>query len=351
MKLVRVLVVDDSAYSRRVISRMLESVAGVEVIGYATDGEDGIRQVIALKPDLVTIDLEMPKMDGFTLLRILRERFNLPVIVISALGDAEKVFKALDMGAFDFVVKPTQGVSEELLSIEADLKLKVRQALTARIRQRNITAVAHDRHHLHTAVSKRGGRQTVDLVAIASSTGGPPALQNILSAFEQAYPMAFVVAQHMPPGFTKAFADRLNRNCPFEVREAADGDLVKSGCVLIAPGGKNMLLEQAGSNTVVRIVEPTSEYRYIPSADQLFISSAKLFGKRMMAVVLTGMGNDGSQGVLKVKAHGGMILAESEESAVVYGMPREAVATGAVDRIIPLQDMPREILACGGFEA
>jgi two-component system chemotaxis response regulator CheB len=350
MKLVRVLVVDDSAYSRRVISRMLETVAGVEVVGYATDGEDGIRQVIALKPDLVTIDLEMPKMDGFTLLRILRERFNLPVIVISALGDAEKMFKALDMGAFDFVVKPTQEVSEELLSIESDLKLKVRQALTARIRQRTMTAVANDRHHGRLNILKGIKKPSVDLVAIASSTGGPPALQNILCAFEQAYPIAFVVAQHMPPGFTKAFADRLNRHCQFEVREATDMDLVKPGCVLIGPGGKNMLLERSGADTVVRIVEPAPEYRYIPSADLLFTSSAKIFGKRMLAVVLTGMGNDGSQGVVSVSEHGGMILAESEETAVVYGMPREAVATGKVDRIVPLQDMPREILACGGFE-
>lgn len=349
MKPFRVLVVDDSAYSRRTISKMLECMEQIEVVGYAADGEEGIHQVISLKPDLVTVDLEMPRMDGFTLLRILTTRFNIPVIVISALSEADKVFRALEMGALDFVAKPQRGNTPELRSIEQDLAQKVRNVLASRKKTAGedsdeIAAAAV----LPRSVRKRG-RNTVELVAIAASTGGPPALQSILSGYDQSYPFGIVVAQHMPAGFTKAFAERLDRLSPFEVREAADGDLVRPGLALIAPGGKNMVLETAGAEVVVRIIQPTAEDRYLPSADRLFASCAPIYGKRMMAVVLTGMGNDGKEGIIKVKEQGGVVLAESESSAVVYGMPREAAATGCVDRIVPLPGISQSILDCGGY--
>lgn len=350
MKPVRVLVVDDSAYSRRSITKILEGVPGVEVVGYAVDGEEGIRQVISLKPDLVTLDLEMPRMDGFTLLRILAGRFNLPVIVVSASSEAEKVFRALELGAVDFVAKPSSDASVDLLSITEDLQYKVRQAATAQIKEYHRLSdhgtAQHDRHIVRHALV----RPAIELVAIAASTGGPPALQGILSAFERPYPFGMVVAQHMPPGFTRAFADRLNRASVFEVREAQDGDQVQPGQVLVAPGGSQMVLEQGNAVIRARILPPDPGYRYNPSADALFNSCAPLYKSRMLAVVLTGMGNDGSQGVRLVKQHGGQVLAESEESSVVYGMPREAVATGCVDRVEPLAEIPSAILDCGGFE-
>ncbi len=347
-KAVRVLVVDDSAYSRRSITRMLEGVPGIDVVGYAVDGEEGIRQVISLKPDLVTLDLEMPRMDGFTLLRILAGRFNLPVIVVSARSDAEKVFRALELGAVDFVAKPTSDASIDLLSITEDLQYKVRQAVTAQIKEYHRLS---DHHGTRRAIGRTARRKVgLELVAIAASTGGPPALQGILSAFERIYPLAIVVAQHMPSGFTKAFADRLNRASLFEVREAQDGDQVLAGQVLLAPGGSQMVLEQDTAATRVRVLPPDPVYRYHPSADALFSSCAPLYGSRMLAVVLTGMGNDGSQGIRLVKQCGGQVLAESEESSVVYGMPREAVATGCVDRVVPLDDIPRMIVEYGGFE-
>lgn len=347
MKPVRVLVVDDSAFSRRSITKMLEGVAGVEVVGYAADGEEGIRQVISLKPDLVTLDLEMPRMDGFTLLRILTGRFSLPVIVVSALAEADKVFKALELGAVDFVAKPSSDASTELLSIQDDLQDKVRQAVTARVKELQVREpVSHG--SLVKPRAKLGKRQSIELLAIAASTGGPPALQTIFSAFDKAYPFAIVVAQHMPAGFTRAFAERLNRSSGFEVREAVDGDLIRPGLALIAPGGLNLLLEQAAGVTRARLIAPHG-YRYTPSADALFESCAPLYGKRMLAVVLTGMGNDGSKGVQAVKRLRGTVLAESEESSVVYGMPREAVATGCVERIVPLAQMPDAILAYSGF--
>jgi two-component system chemotaxis response regulator CheB len=350
MKPLRILVVDDSAYSRRSISKMLEGLPGVEVVGYAVDGEEGIRQVISLKPDLVTLDLEMPRMDGFTLLRILTNRFSLPVLVISALSDADKVFRALDMGALDFVAKPVQGHARELSRIEQDLRWKVKQVmvslLSKKARHSAPTVAEADRPRRH---GRSQGKRSVELVAIASSTGGPPALQSIFSSFDQSYPFSVVVAQHMPPGFTSAFADRLNRTSPFTVREARDGDLVEPGLALIAPGGYNLLLEEAGAEIRARVKPPEASDRYVPSADVLFRSCAPLYGNRMLAVVLTGMGNDGSQGVVAVKERGGQVLAESEDSAVVYGMPREAVATGCVDRVVPLPGIGQAILACGGF--
>ncbi len=349
MKPIRILVVDDSAFSRRSISKMLEGLPGVEVAGYAVDGEEGIRQVIALKPDLVTLDLEMPRMDGFTLLRILNNRFNLPVLVISALSDADKVFKALEMGALDFVAKPVQGNALELGSIEQDLKWKVKQVMVNLLSKQVCLPEPKPEAVKIRKPLRSARKQPVELVAIASSTGGPPALQGIFSSFDKSYPFGIVVAQHMPHGFTRAFADRLNRTSPFTVREACDGDKVEPGLALIAPGGFNLVLEESRSTVIARVVPPDASDRYVPSADVLFASCAPLYGNRLLAVVLTGMGNDGSKGVVAVKERGGQVLAESEDSAVVYGMPREAVATGCVDRVVPLPGVCQAILESGGY--
>lgn len=349
MKPFRVLVVDDSAYSRRTISKMLDKMEQIEVVGYAGDGEEGIRQVIALKPDLVTLDLEMPRMDGFTLLRILTTRFNIPVIVISASSEAEKVFRALDMGALDFVAKPDRNNTPELNSIDQDLAHKVRNVLASRMKPDTDDQPAAETAGLPVRAPRAPRRRTLDLVAIAASTGGPPALQSIFSGYDQSYPFAIVVAQHMPAGFTRAFAERLNRVSHFEVREAEHGDLVRPGLALIAPGGKNMTLEQHGAEVIVKIAPPTREDRYFPSADRLFNSCASIYGKRMLAVVLTGMGNDGKEGIVTVKERGGLVLAESESTAVVYGMPREAAATGCVDKVVPLTGISQAILDCGGY--
>lgn len=355
MKKIRIVVVDDSAFSRRSITRMLEGLASVEVVGYAINGEEGIQKVIELKPDLVTLDLEMPKMDGFTLLRILTTRFSLPVIVISALSGADKVFKALELGALDFVAKPSSSASVDLLSIKDDLQKKILQILAfspgSRARLTSGITLPERGTAEPSLVGKAGIgiNHAIDLVAIGTSTGGPPALQLILSSFEQKYPFAIVISQHMPAGFTKAFADRLNRTSFFDVKEAEDGDLVLPGKALIAPGGKNMVFEVCGGQVTVRIVAPSDSDRYVPSVDVMLQSCAGIYRKRVAAVILTGMGNDGSKGVQIIKEHGGCVIAESEETAVVYGMPREAVATGVVDRCIPLDRVVSEIILQGGF--
>jgi two-component system chemotaxis response regulator CheB len=356
MSTIRVVVVDDSAFSRRTITKMLEGIKDIEVVGFATNGEEGIQKVASLKPDLVTLDLEMPKMDGFTLLRILTTRFSVPVIVISALSGADKVFKALELGALDFIAKPTSMASTDLLLIRDDLQQKVLQIVKHKpkdIRRfipqmsvvEKVTAPIQRVERPVTAAQQ----STIDLVAIGSSTGGPPALQNIFSSFEHKLPFAVIVAQHMPAGFTKAFADRLNRSSPFDIKEAEDGDLLLPGRILIAPGGMNMIFEVCGGQVTARIVPPTPADRYIPSVDVMFESCASIYRKRMIAVVLTGMGNDGSRGIKSVHEQGGYLIAESEETAVVYGMPREAVATGLVDRVVPLHRVTREILIKGEF--
>lgn len=346
MRKIKVLVVDDSAFSRRAITGMLEKIEDIEVVGYAVNGEEGIQKVIALKPDLVTVDLEMPKMDGFTLLRILTARFSVPVIVISALSGADKVFKALELGALDFVAKPAGAASGELVNIQHDLRRKVLQVLN--LKSDDIRPASYPGPGKYDQVKKTpallDGQYPFDIIAIGASTGGPPALQRIFSSFEKKFPFAIVVSQHMPPGFTHAFAERLNRSSAFDVKEAQDGDPVNPGRILIAPGGKNMLFQISGGHVVARIVEPAASDRFVPSVDVMLESCASLYKNRMIAVILTGMGNDGSRGIRTVKEHGGYVISESEKSAVVYGMPREAAATGVVDRIVPLDDIATEIL-------
>lgn len=356
MRKLKVLVVDDSAFSRRTIIKMLEGLDRIEVVGYAANGEEGIHKVATLKPDLVTLDLEMPKMDGFTFLRILTKRYSIPVIVVSALSGADKVFKALELGALDFVAKPSSGASNDLLLISEDLKKKVfqlvnlvPQRLKQPLWQPHEKVRDSSRRVVVVAPAAPAGQSPFDLVAIGASTGGPPALNFLFSAFERPYPFAVLVSQHMPTGFTHAFADRLNRVSKFEIKEAEDGDLVLPGRALIAPGGSNLVLESQSGRVTARVVPPKNTDRYVPSVDVMLESCAEIYRKRMIAVILTGMGDDGAIGVRKVKDKGGFVMAESDETAVIYGMPREAVATGLVDRIVPMQFLHREILAIGSF--
>lgn len=355
MNRVRVLVIDDSAFSRRTIVKLLEEIPGVEVIGYAVNGEEGLKKAMDLRPDLITMDLEMPGMDGFTLLRILMMACPVPVIVVSSHSEDDRVFKALELGAVDFVSKPARALSDELLGIRDELQQKVGsilnlnlQGLKERTRvQENQASILN----LKNTRLPRGTRQRFEILAIGSSTGGPPALQKILSQFPAALPFSVVISQHMPPGFTKAFAERLNRLLPFEVREATDGEQVKPATVYIAPGGMNMVFVQNKEKVVIRLKSPAKEDKYIPSVNAMLSSVAKVYGARALAVILTGMGNDGSVGVKKIKEAGGGVIAEAEGSAVVFGMPREAIATGVVDRVLELDNIAVGIIEYCGFKS
>ena len=330
---IRVLVIDDSAFSRQTITRALETSPLVRVIGSARDGEEALRKALDLKPDLVTLDLEMPRMDGFTFLRLLMARLPTPVIVISGRKDSQDVFKALDLGAVDFIAKPTPRAAPALRSIQEELLRKVhalRELRMDKVRARLLAAPDPvDR-------APRAGGAIRRIVAIGASTGGPAALMQVLSCFAEPPELAVVVAQHMPAGFTESFAARLDRFTAFSAREARDDDGLEAGHVLVAPGGCHVEFESRSGTPRLRVSRRSPADRYAPSVDRLFCSAAKHFGAELVAVVLTGMGDDGARGVLAVKQAGGMVVTESEETAVVFGMPRQAIRTGVVDAVLPL---------------
>jgi len=337
---IRVLVIDDSAFSRQTITRMLETSPLVEVVGAARDGEEALRKTFELQPDLITLDLEMPRMDGFTYLRLVMAKRPTPVMVISGRAGEDDVFKALDLGAVDFIAKPTPRATPELQSIQQELIRKVHS-----IRELRIDKVQERIRHAPPVLSRRAPRvaSIPPVVVIGSSTGGPAALMQTFGAFTETPPCAFMVAQHMPKGFTRGFAERLDRLTPFEVKEAEGGEEPTRGCVLIAPGGSHLELEAVRGRVFARVAKQESNDKYTPSVDRLFESAAKHFGSDLLAVVLTGMGDDGRRGVCTVKECGGTVIAESEETAVIYGMPLQAVRSGAVDRVLPLHEIPAAI--------
>ncbi|MHC1698510.1 MAG: chemotaxis response regulator protein-glutamate methylesterase [Geobacteraceae bacterium] len=357
MSKIRVLVIDDSAFNRRTITKILEGIPEVEVIGYAVDGEEGMRRILALKPDLVTLDIEMPRMDGFTLLRIIMSNCPTPVIVVSSRGGEDSVFKALELGAVDFILKPTAGAFEELIKIREDLHKKVREVFNLNMSSvrkrgellRKSSEGVSAREITPVSLLRKRGHDAISVVAIGASTGGPPALQSMFSAFPGGIPFSIVVSQHMPSGFTRTFAERLNRTSALEVVEACDGDQLRPGCVLIAPGGKSMAFRKVDGCVTVQLLDPDPGENYLPSVDRMFQSGSEVFGSKFLGVVLTGMGTDGSVGVRAIKKAGGQVLSESEDSAVIFGMPRAAIATGVVDAIVPLEKMTDEILMRCGF--
>lgn len=337
----RVLVVDDSAFHRRTISNILNSLPSIEVIDTAVDGEDAVKKVVKLKPDIITLDLEMPRMDGFTFLRWLMKTIPTPVLVVSSLGNTKSVFKALDFGAVDFVVKPVSKPSKELENIKESLAEKI--SAIAGLRMEKIKS----RMDLISKEAKGAAylvQGNVDVVAIGASTGGPPALQTILSRLPENLPSGIIVSQHMPSGFTKLFADRLNNKSSIKVKEAEDGDVVQPGSALITPGGKHLVLKRRGSTIISRIIGKTEGVRYVPSVDIMMESTAEICGEKSLGVILTGMGNDGKQGMIAIKGKNGRTVAEAEETCIVYGMPGEAVKAGVVDKILPLDRIAGEIV-------
>jgi len=327
---IRVLVIDDSAFSRRTIIRMLERSPLVEVADWAPDGQEALRKALENEYDLITLDLEMPRMDGFTFLRILMARRPTPVIVVSGRGDNQDVFKALELGAVDFVAKPTPRATPELATIEQELIRKVHS-----IRELRLDRVV--RHHaveprLALGPSLRPHR----VVAIGCSTGGPAALLRLFADFRTPPPCAFVVSQHMPAGFTASFARRLDTTTSLRAREAEDGMPVEDGVIMVAAGGSHLEFEAVGTAVVARLAPRSPSERYAPCVDRMFRSAAKHWGPDLLALVLTGMGDDGAAGASDVKRAGGNVIVESAETAVIYGMPQQAIRMGAVDAVLPL---------------
>jgi two-component system chemotaxis response regulator CheB len=333
---IRVLVVDDSAHSRQSLSALLEASPGIQVVARAADGDDGLRQVFACSPDVITLDLDMPRVDGFTFLRILMTRRPTPVIVVSSYARKENVFRALELGALDFLAKPASPLSPELAG---ELVAKVR--LVARLRMVSLAERLRERPAMAPtpAPPAEPGREPVALrrlVVIGASTGGPPAVQHILGALDGALPVAVIVAQHMPPRFTGAFAERLDRAASFEVREAQSGDRLRAGLALIAPGAMQTSLLAAPDGLRVVVEPPGPADRFVPSIDRLFETAAAAFGAGVTAVVLTGMAGDGARGARAIAQAGGAIIVEAAETALISGMPDEVIRSGVPCDIVPL---------------
>jgi two-component system chemotaxis response regulator CheB len=330
----RALVIDDSAFSRQTITRMLRSSPLVEVVGTARDGEEALRKTFALEPDVITVDLEMPKMDGFTFLRLVMSKRPTPVLVISGRDDEDEVFKALDLGAVDFIAKPTPHATPMLTSIERELLRKVHA-----IRDLRIEKVRERMRTLPPVVANAGVGETPRAVVIGASTGGPAALMQILGAFSAPLACPILVAQHMPNGFTRSFAERLDRLTAFHCAEAQGGEEPEPGTVLIAPGGCHLELEFRAGRLATRTIPNLGCEKYAPSVDRLFESAAKAYGRGLLGVVLTGMGDDGRLGARAIKDTGGTVIAESRETAIIFGMPQQAIRSGAVDRVLPLEQI------------
>ena len=364
---INILVVDDSAFMRKALSMMLESDPDIKVIGTARDGAEGVEKVKLLKPDLVTMDIEMPHMDGLTALKEIMAGSNpVPVMMVSSLttDGAQATLDALEMGAVDFIPKQLSYVSLDIVKIKEELVAKIKDIvrrkhlLMARFRQQRFARISQAKPQRGVSddqvkpvgprvparpIRKRHHR--ISLVGIGSSTGGPPALQSIIPRLPRNLPVPVIIAQHMPPMFTKSLAERLDALSPLSVREAYDGEPAEPGTVLVAPGGKHMTIKKRGNKARVVVSTYPSDALYHPCVDILMNSVADGYGGAAMGVILTGMGNNGVKGLKNLKSRGGIIIAQNEETCVVYGMPRAAVEAQVADHVVPLDDIASEIVS------
>src|SRR5713226_1529026 len=346
---VRVLVVDDSALMRKLIPAILARDPSIEVVGTAMDGAFALKKIEELRPDVVTLDLEMPRMDGMETLRLIMLRAPLPVILFSTHSKegAYSTFKALALGAIDFVAKPKDAAAGHLDVIADQLIEKIKVAKRAGRSKPAAPAIAD------VPPPKKGSRAALPpnrLIAIGISTGGPNALQFLLSHIPAEFPASIVIVQHMPEGFTEMFARRLDECCAIDVQEAKSGDLLVAGRVLICPGNRHIMVRRMprGDIAVLSDGPPVNGHR--PSADVLFHSVAQEFGLTVVGVLMTGMGDDGAEGLGAIKAAGGMTIAQSEDTCVVSGMPRAAILKGYANKIIPLDGVAAFLMSNYGSE-
>ncbi|MBN1357948.1 chemotaxis response regulator protein-glutamate methylesterase [Candidatus Bathyarchaeota archaeon] len=320
---------------QKVLVDLLQSDSQLSVIGTARDGEEALSKIKSLRPDVVTLDIEMPRMNGLTTVRKIMATNPLPVVMISALAqrEAQLTLKALEFGAVDYVPKPSGPISLNMGDVKTELISKVKTAASANIRQ--VTPLKAEK----LAPPKAKSRDKI--ISIAASTGGPAAVSYILRNIPANTPPILVV-QHMQKGMTKLFSEGLNQECKIQVKEAEEGDVVQEGLALIAPGGFHMIVTSEGEINLTT-APPVNYVR--PSADVLMKSAAKNFEAKNIGVVLTGMGVDGARGVEAIKKNGGVTIAQNKKTCVVFGMPRAAINTGCVDFVTPLESIPKEIMA------
>lgn len=351
----RVLVVDDSGFFRRRVKEILEEDPLLKVIGDAANGQEAIDKAAELKPDVITMDIEMPVMDGIKATKLIMASNPTPIIMFSSLttDGAKATLDALEAGALDFLPKRFEDISQDREEAKKILCQRVRTIGQKKSSLRRIipavTTSAVAKPAATTAalrrtavkIAKTGG---IDLVAIGTSTGGPLALQNVLVDLPADFSKPIIMIQHMPATFTPAFAKRLDQLCKISVKEAEDGDQLKPGLALLAPGGKQMLIEGRAGNAVVRIIESEPSLTYKPSVDITFRSITKVYPAKTLAIVLTGMGADGREGARMLKAQGSEVWAQDEESCVVYGMPAAIVDAGLADKILSINDFSQAII-------
>lgn len=339
--MIRVLVVDDSFVMRKVITRMLEKDPQIEVAGTAGDGRDALEKVESLKPDVMTLDIEMPVMNGIDVLRQVMAKRPMPVIMMSALTKegADITIEALNLGACDFVTKDLSGFTSPAAGVEGELINKVKNVAKNKAKYllkrldalKKPVAFNSDKKIRH------------EILSIGASTGGPPALQHILSSLPGDFPIPVVIAQHMPKIFTQSFAQRLNALSRLEVKEAEDKEVLKAGVALVAPGDTHISLKRRGRDVVVEFVDG-ARFIYRPSVDLLLSTTAEAYESLSIGVILTGMGSDGLAGMKELKSKNGYVIAQNEETCVVYGMPKAVINANITDAVLPVDKIPEEIM-------
>jgi len=343
-KIIRVLIVDDSAYIRKVVKKMLSRSPFIDVVGTAYDGEEALTMVEQLNPDVVTLDMVMPQMDGLTFLKKQMRRKPVRVLIVSITSESsERVLESLECGAIDFVQKPTALATDKIFEISDELIAKVKAV--AQVPTTALWSGPTIPNLVPSFIGKPAGRKTVDIVVIGISTGGPQALRTIIPQLPADFPVPIAIVLHMPIGYTKMYAEKLNEISAIEVVEAREGEQLRPGLVMLAPAGKHLKLVRLDKKTVVAYLDMkpyTTLHR--PSVDILFQSTAEVFQRRVLGIVMTGMGSDGKQGAAWIKSQGGFIFTEAEESCVVYGMPHVVDEAGLSDKSVPLDLMSQRIL-------
>lgn len=338
MRKIKVLIVDDSAMFAELVRKGISQDPALEVVGVAKDPFEARDMILKYKPDVMTLDIEMPRMDGLEFTRRLMPQYPIPIVMVSALSD--KVFDAMNAGAVDFIAKPVNMTKDEILNyIQRDLCTKIKIASTVdvggkkRVKPKSVSSEDIDSNHV--------------VVALGASTGGTEALADVIMGFRKDIP-GTIITQHMPPGFTKMYAERLDNQCAVDVKEAETGDVLRPGLVLVAPGDKHMRLVKKSDTYSVECKMGPKVSGHCPSVDAMFSSVAKVAGKNTVAALLTGMGKDGADGLLEIRRAGGHTIGQDEESSVVYGMPKVAYDIGAVEYQLPLHSIARKIYSILG---
>jgi two-component system chemotaxis response regulator CheB len=337
----RLLIVDDSPYYRLRFSKLFQK-SGMTVVGLADDGDVAIKEITRLEPDVVTLDLLMPRLDGFSVLRWAMQHHPVPIVVCSSFADRDRILKALELGAVDFVLKPAPNTTGKLLGDEQRIITRVEEAAQARLSRG--PRETPERTAARLLAEQQAQERDIELICIAASTGGPAAIQHIIRSLPAGMATPIAITQHMPIGFTGPFAARLNGLSHYRVVEGGAGEPIQDRHVYIAPAGFETRIARSGDELTLSVTPPKGTV-HSPSADVLLVSAAECCGEKMLAVILSGMGDDGTHGAMAVRAAGGHVLAESSESALVFGMPRSVIESGQANAILDLWDVPAVVAA------